>query len=643
MKFRPAAVPLITVDPFFSIWSCNDALYASPTEHWSGRPCPIVAGVFVNNRFHSVSGFDIDGKLIKNRIYQRSMEITPTSTVYKFENEWVGLELTFTTPLLLDRPEILSRPVSYVAYKIEKKCDKPMRFMFGISTRGCVDKKTQRVEIKKTDFSLSCGNVCQSPLTQSGDNVMIDWGYLHICDKGARVGKMLDQERIELLPTNDTYNGYDDGAFLFTVRNELEGVVTVAYDEIKPIEYFGDQLDECYKEHFDSFGDMVKAAIAEYPEIKKLCDEFDTKLTAETGKLGENYKNITSLAYRQAISAHKLVKDTEGNILFLSKEDDSNGCIATLDVTYPSIPLFLKYNPELVKGMLRPIIKYAKSDAWTFDFTPHDAGQYPLCNGQVYSVQSLFLHGGGNRGNRFFGELELKAQMPVEEAGNMLICLAAVKKYSGGDQILFDENKELMKQWVDYLVKFGYDPGEQLCTDDFAGHLARNCNLSVKAILGIAAYAELSGDSSYMDIAKKYARQWEIDAKADHEGTRLSFDVADSWSLKYNMVWDNLLGYNLFSDEIKKNEIKVYRSRMNRYGVPLDNRADYTKIDWLMWSTCIWRDREYFDAVCQSIVNMINETLDRVPLADWYYTSSADYIAFRNRSVAGGLYINLLD
>ena len=193
MKFRPAAIPLITVDPFFSIWSCNDALYASPTEHWSGRPCPIVAGVFIDNKFYSVSGFDIDGKLIKRRIYQRSVEVTPTSSIYKFENEQVKLELTFTTPLLLDRLDILSRPVSYVAYKIEKKCDKPMRFMFGISTRACVDKKTQRVEIRKTDYSLSCGNVCQNPLSQSGDNVMIDWGYLHICDKGARVGRMIDQ------------------------------------------------------------------------------------------------------------------------------------------------------------------------------------------------------------------------------------------------------------------------------------------------------------------------------------------------------------------------------------------------------------------------------------------------------------------
>lgn len=643
MKFRPAAVPLITVDPFFSIWSCNDALYASPTEHWSGRPCPIVAGVFVDNEFYSVSGFDIDGRLVQRRIYQRSVEITPTSSIYKFENEWVKLELTFTTPLLLNRLDILSRPVSYVAYKIEKKCDKHMRFMFGISTRACVDNKNQRVEIKKTDFSLSCGNACQTPLSKSGDNDMIDWGYLHICDRNARVGRICENREIEILPTNATYNGYDDGAFLFAVRNEPKGVVVVAYDEIKPIEYFGNQLDECYTEHFKSFGEMVKAAIREYTEIKKLCDEFDAKLTEQTEKLGENYKNITSLAYRQAISAHKLVKDTEGNLLFLSKENGSNGCIATLDVTYPSIPLFLKYNPELVKGMLRPIIKYAKSDAWTFDFTPHDAGQYPLCNGQVYGVQNLRLNGGENRKNIFFGEISFEGQMPVEEAGNMLLCLAAVKKYSGGDQTLFDENKELMKQWVDYLVSFGYDPENQLCTDDFAGHLARNCNLSLKAILGIAAYAELSGDTTYMEIAKKYAKQWEIDAKADHEGTRLTFDGAETWSLKYNIVWDNLLGYNIFSDEVKKNEIKVYMSKMNRYGVPLDSRSDYTKIDWLMWSTRIWDDKKYFHAVCEAIVNMINETLDRVPLTDWYYTSTADYRGFRNRSVVGGLFINLLD
>ena len=645
MKFRPAAVPLITVDPFFSVWSCNDALYSSPTEHWSGKSCPIVAGVYVDNAFHSVAGFDSDGKLLKHRIYQRSVKITPTSSIYNFENELLKLELTFTTPLLLDRLDILTRPVSYVSYKIEPKCDKKMRFVFGISARACVDSKDQIVGVKKSDFSLAFGNIIQNPLAQSGDNVMIDWGYVHVCDPNAKVVRIADQGgKLELLATNGTYKPYIDEPYIVSIRPETEGVVTLAYDEIKPIEYFGKQIDEYYTKFFDSFGDMVKAAVREYPEIKKLCDEFDASLVAQTGTLGENYMNITSLAYRQAIAAHKLIEDTEGNIIFLSKEDDSNGCIGTLDVTYPSIPLFLKYNPELVNGMLRPIIKFAKSDAWEYDFTPHDVGQYPIANGQVYGLNYFYLTGGASGVAKVGGDkLRHESQMPVEEAGNMLLCLAAVKKYSGGDQSLFDNDKELMKQWVDYLVKFGYDPANQLCTDDFAGHLARNCNLSLKAILGIAAYAELSGDESYMEIAKKYAKQWEIDAKADHEGTRLTFDGGDGWSLKYNIVWDNFLGYNLFSDEVKKNEIKVYMSKMNRYGVPLDSRSDYTKIDWLMWSTCIWNDKDYFDAVCQSIVNMINETLDRVPLTDWYYTSTADYRAFRNRTVVGGLFINLLD
>ncbi len=641
MRYRPVAVPLITVDPFFSVWSCDDALYGGPTEHWCGKLSPIMAGIFVGNTFYSMSAFDVCGKAIRRRIYQTDLKITPTSSAYTFENELAKVKLTFRTPLLLDRLDIMSRPVSYVEYSIESKCAEEIRFVFGVSARATVDSKTQMVSFKKTDFSLSCGNVVQNPLAQSEDNVMIDWGYLHLCDRSAMVGRFESQSRLEVLPMNNVYNAYVDDPHIFVVKSEQSGVVTLAYDEIKPIEYFGVALDECYTEYFNSFGDMAKAAVREYGEIKALCEKFDAELMAEAREKGENYEKITSLAYRQAIAAHKLVKDTEGNYLFLSKEDDSNGCIGTLDVTYPSIPLFLKYNPELVNGMLRPIIKYAKSEAWEYDFTPHDVGQYPLANGQVYGLRRVELSGSGAR---YSGPstLRYEKQMPVEEAGNMLLCLAAVKKYSGGSQTLFDDDKELMKQWADYLVKYGYDPENQLCTDDFAGHLARNCNLSLKAILGIAAYAELSGDKSYMDIAREYAKNWEKDAKAAHGGTRLSFDGENGWSLKYNIVWDTMLGYDLFSDEVKKNEIKVYTSHLNRYGVPLDNRSDYTKIDWLMWSTRIYDDKEYFDAVCQSIVNMINETPDRVPLTDWYYTSTAAFHSFRNRTVVGGLFINLI-
>ncbi len=626
MKFRPAAVPLITVDPFLSVWACADALGNNATQHWSGKDNPIYTGVVIKGKLQPFSAVNGDGLTVRHSVPQTSLKVTPTSSIYTFENNEFKATLTFTTPLLLDKLDIMTRPVSYVEYNIEPKSDdvKP-EFIFGICSNWSVNNNKQEVAFKKTGYSVCCGNIVQMPLSHSGDNVSIDWGYLHLCDPSAYITEPpAGRAEPQKLQYTRTYNAYNEKPYIVVKKKELSGVIMVAYDEIKPIEYFGTQLDEYYTKYFDSFEAMVKVAKSEYPEIKKLCREFDEKLLSETEKFGKNYQNIVSLAYRQAVGAHKLVEDTEGNILFLSKECDSNGCIGTLDVTYPSIPLFLKYNPQLVKGMLHPILKFAKSDEWTYEYTPHDVGTYPIANGQTYIIHGEY------------------GQMPVEEAGNMLLCLAAVEKYSGGDKELFNENKELIKRWADYLVKYGYDPENQLCTDDFAGHLGHNCNLSLKAILGIAAYSSLSGDGTYMEIAKKYAKNWEKNAIASHGATRLAFDRDDTWSIKYNIIWDNLLDYKLFSDDIKNNEIKYYTEKMNRYGVPLDCREDYTKIDWLMWSTRITDDKEYFDKVCQCIVNMINETGDRVPLTDWYYTSTATYVAFRNRTVVGGLFVNLL-
>ena len=622
-KFRPAAYPLITVDPFFSVWSCADNLYDDCTRSWTELPNPILAGIIVNGRFYSMVAADVNFGDNKNKINQTDVNVSPLSTQYVFENEFARVKLTFTTPLLLDRIDIMSRPVSYVAYELEKKCDEKVdvEFVFGINARCCVNSEKQNVSFKKTEFSVCCGNTVQNPLAQSGDKVLIDWGYLHLCHRDAFVTKA---NEIKAIPMNSVYNPYRDMPYIAVKRKDKKGVIVLAYDEINPIEYFGRPLKELYTNYFDSFSEMVKAAASEYSEIKKMCDAFDEKLIKEAEKYGENYKNILTIAYRQAVAAHKLVADTDGNLLFLSKECESNGCIGTLDVTYPSIPLFLKYNPELVTAMLRPIIEFAKKTEWIYEFAPHDVGQYPIANGQVY------------------GNMKYKMQMPVEESGNMLICLCAVFKYSGRVPELFEQNRDLIKSWADYLVTYGYDPDNQLCTDDFAGHLNHNCNLSLKAIAALGAYSVLSGDDKYMDKAKEYASKWEKDAKANHIATRLTFDNADGWSLKYNMVWDDLLQLKLFSDEIKRNEVEYYMTKMNKYGVPLDSRKDYTKIDWLLWSANITDNMEYFDKVCQSIVDMINETEDRVPLTDWYYTSSARHVEFQNRSVVGGLFIKLL-
>ena len=624
MKIK-TSIPLITVDPFFSIWSCSDNLHDEPTRHWCGKASPIFSAVRHKNTLYFLAGMKKDNNQLSSKVRQTGLNVTPLSTEYTFENHIFKAVLTFTTPLLLDRPDIMSRPVSYVKYDITMKEEKAddTAFLFGLNARSCVDNDRQQVTFKRSEKTVCMGNVNQTPLSHSGDACICDWGYLHIADNKAKA-YILENNVLTNVALNQAYNGQNDMPYLISWNKTLNGVVTLGFDEIYAIEYFGKQTKELFFEHFSTFEEMLENSKNEYDEVKKLCDAFDEKFIKETEKFGEKHQTILIWSFRQAISAHKLIKDEKGDFIFLSKENYSNGCIGTLDVTYPSIPLFLKYNPELVLGMLRSILKYAETEEWKFSFCPHDVGQYPLSNGQVY---------GSN--------LE-KYQMPVEECGNMLLCLMAVKKYKSGDISLFEQHKQTLKQWADYLVEFGYDPGEQLCTDDFAGHLNHNCNLSLKAILGIASYAMLSGDSSYMKIAKEYAKKWETDAK-NEKATRLTFDNEDGWSLKYNMVWDNLFGWNLFSDETKSREVALYKEKCNRYGAPLDSRKDYTKIDWLMWSTCIYDDKEYFDMVNTAIINMMEETQERVPLADWYDTVYAEHYSFQGRSVVGGLFIQLLD
>ena len=142
------------------------------------------------------------------------------------------------------------------------------------------------------------------------------------------------------------------------------------------------------------------------------------------------------MSYRHAIAAHKLITDEDQNLIFLSKENDSNGCIGTVDVSYPSVPLFMLYNTEYVKGMLRPIFRFADCDVWTYDFAPHDVGRYPYAWGQVYgrSDEENKRFRSDNQfvyppyymyplGSNVYG---LRDQMPVEECGNMLIMTAMV-------------------------------------------------------------------------------------------------------------------------------------------------------------------------------------------------------------------------
>ena len=412
--------------------------------------------------------------------------------------------------------------------------------------------------------------------------------------------------------------------------------VMLSYTEGYAMEVLNRRVRPYWQRDGKSVNTMLAEAQRDYASLDARGITFDTQLTADLTKTaGEHYAWLCTLAYRESIAAHKLVADVDGQPMLFAKENFSNGDTATVDVLYPSAPIFLFFNPRLLHAQVLPLLEYtALPNRWHFPFAPHDMGQYPLANGQTY--------GGGERTE--------EDQMPVEESGNLLILVDALarleKNHAGLD--LAQKYWPALTQWANFLHEHGLDPENQLTTDDFAGHVTHNANLALKAIDAMEAYADLARLLHHDAEAKKfsadahsYARKWMVmDKEGDHY--KLAYDSPNTWSQKYNLVWDKVLDYNLFPKSVRDSEIAFYKTKLNVYGLPLDSRKDYTKLDWELWTATLADNKADFDTLVDPLYKWANETTSRVPMTDWYDTITGKQVGFQARSVVGGLFIKAL-
>jgi hypothetical protein len=496
------------------------------------------------------------------------------------------------------------------------------------------------------------GSQEQPVLEKEGDNLRIDWGYLYVA--AARSGATSQAaagsktraafQKTGRLEGSDDLGGFRPArertavlAFCFDLGRvgpaSVSRHLVLAYDDLFSIEYLHRRLRPFWRRNGAEASDLLIDAEREYPSIFRRSAEFDQELMVDLRQVGgDNYMHLCALAYRQAIAAHKLAADIDGTPLFFPKENFSNGCIGTVDVIYPSAPLLLLVNPKLLEASLVPVLDYARLPSWPFPFAPHDLGKYPLANGQVY---------GG-------AETSEENQMPIEESGNMLILVAAIAQ-TEGDAAFAVRYWPLLSRWAAYLKAKGLDPENQLSTDDFMGHLAHNANLSLKAILALGAYSSLCARTgrvqdaaAFRATAAQYARQWiELAAAGDHY--RLAFDAPETWSQKYNLVWDRLLGLNLFPASVAQREIAFYKTKEDPYGVPLDSRKRLTKLDWLFWTASLAENRADFEEIASGGYRFVNHTPNRVPLADGNWTEDArQRNTAQARSVVGGVFIKML-
>jgi hypothetical protein len=166
--------------------------------------------------------------------------------------------------------------------------------------------------------------------------------------------------------------------------------------------------------------------------------------------------------------------------------------------------------------------------------------------------------------------------------------------------------------------------------------------------MGIASYGKLADMLGKKDIAEKYtaiakdmAGKW-VEMANDGDHFRLTFDQPGTWSQKYNLVWDKILGFNLFDPAVAQKEIAYYLTKQNTYGLPLDNRKTYTKSDWIIWTATMASDLETFQKFIDPLHKTFNESPTRVPMTDWYETTDAKQVGFQARSVVAGYFMKML-
>jgi hypothetical protein len=400
---RAPAVPLVTNDPYFSVWSMGDKLTDTPAKHWSEASQPITGLVRIDGKSYRWMG--ASPRRISPAIepmQQTSVEITPLHSKYRFTAAGVELRVTFFTPLFPKDLDVMSRPVSYLSWSATSidNSSHQVDLLLDVDPVIAVNDPSQQVTWSRSHTGgltlLNVGSRDQAILNRSGDRIRIDWGYFHLVVPDAQASSSeLSNQAISQFVQTGALDDADDldmprpanssrgpGAHL-ALKLSLGNVgsttvqrhVLLAYTESYAIEYLGQKLRPYWQRNGMTEAAMIVQAEKDYSSLEARAIKFDADLMSDMRKVGgDDYAYLTALLFRQTIAAHKLVADIDGTPFLFSKENDSNGCIDTVDVTYPSSPFFLLFNPQLLKAQLEPLMRYAAMPRWRFPFAPHDLG-----------------------------------------------------------------------------------------------------------------------------------------------------------------------------------------------------------------------------------------------------------------------------
>ena len=663
---RPPAVPLVAQDPYTSIWSPHDHLYDGQVMRWNGVLLSSTGLIIVDGQCYTWMGLATEGNVKCKNVVQTSLSVNATKTTYNFAvGSDVALKVSFRTPRKMQTEmtwEEWSLPLTSLTYDVTSSNSHNVTVYVDMGPEITVDNLTNTSVTwgKETagDYaSVKLGNAVQ--IFGCGVNKIYcednnNWGYLRFgytpAKQETRMG--LAQKDIQ----HAIVNGMaipDDATpprkstdipvlSLFhsatvTPTQPLSDTFFIGYENAGTMQYYGTLMDGMWLHIHGSYLTAVSFYYQNLAKIDAEHDSFDSKVFSDMANVGgSEYGELGGLAYRQVTAAMVVVwNPVENTPWVFMKEISSDGDVSTVDVIYPAAPFLLYFSPEVLRLLHLPLLEYANNQTSTYGldkpynlvWAPHHLGVWPIAD-----IDS-----------------QHQEQMPVEETGNILLMVAAMAKLQGGDIKYLDPFWGLINQWGEYLVTVLPDPGDQTCTDDFEGKSPHNSNLAVKGIIALGAYSQLltlKGDATnaakYMEIAQAYSVQW-VGNATDRDGThtKLEYDLNGTWSQKYNILFQYYLNLTIIPQSVVDREWVYYRLMANEFGIPLDDRQSFTKVDWSFWIGAMGTDDD-FKNVVQMNYKWIQGATQRSVWSDWIWTETPTIKGFRARPVIGGIWAKMV-
>lgn len=586
-----------------------------------------------------------------------SQSMTPTNTEYVFAAGGVTLTVDFLSPVEIADLQRQSEPIAYVTASAAATdgASHTVSLYFDISGEWANGDSTQEIDWASESVPHTGGNLVVQSFTPASPQPLVEvnqypsWGTAFVAtDATSAVTTAIGQDIVvrSLAASAGALDGSIDSnmpraidaqwpvlGFAFDVGQvtaSASAPVTLVLGHARDpaISYLGTPVSPLWKAYWPTWEAMVAFAYDDAAGAASRGAALDGRIVSDAlAAGGASYAALCTLALRQAFGGTELVGTVAQPWLML-KEISSDGNVSTVDVVYPASPVFLYTNPLLLKLLLDPLLAYAESGQWPQVFAEHDLGAaYPVAGGHN--------DGGGEN-------------MPIEETANMLIMMAAyAQRATPADATTYAQaHYTIAKQWADYLVPNTLDPGCQNQTDDFTGPICHSVNLALKGIVGVGAMSILAAaagntadQQSYLTQAQTLIGEWAVKAQ-DSSGQHLllEYDIEGQWSLKYNALYDRVLGLNLVPAAILSEEATWYTSQAQAFGVDLDPRNTYTKSDWELWTAGAIDDATARQILIDGVYGYATTSTSRVPFGDLYYTATGQWDSFQARPVQGGMF-----